>query len=124
MDNNHFMYNVLIVPTLVQRRRVRVQEPDQFEEVDQHVEELPPMTQTQSKHGYISPVMMMPTFGMTYYGYNSEASPSSSNIGQQYYELGSDPSSSCMHGHGCGREEDNEYVYYEAPTTVPEQSDE
>ncbi|KAA0053567.1 mediator of RNA polymerase II transcription subunit 12-like isoform X1 [Cucumis melo var. makuwa] len=46
MENIHYMYDVLIIPAPVQRRRVLVQEPDQLEEVDQHVEEVPPVTQT------------------------------------------------------------------------------
>ncbi|TYK05068.1 GATA zinc finger domain-containing protein 10-like isoform X2 [Cucumis melo var. makuwa] len=95
IENIHYMYDVPIVPAPVQRRHALVQELDQLEEVDQHVEEVPPVTQTQSKYGYVSPVMMMPTFGMTYYDsgvsqssdfgteyYNSEAGPSSSNFGQ------------------------------------------
>ena len=61
------MYVVPIIPALVQRRCAREQEPDQMEEVDQHVEEVPPVTQTQSEHGYISPIMMMSAFGTTYY---------------------------------------------------------
>ncbi|KAA0050314.1 GATA zinc finger domain-containing protein 10-like isoform X2 [Cucumis melo var. makuwa] len=94
-------------------------------------------TQTQSEHSYVSPVMMMPTFGTTYYDsgvnqssdfgrgyYNSEAGPSSTDFGQQYYDLGSDPSSLYMHGHGRGRGEHNEYLYYEVLAAVPEQSDE
>uniref|UniRef100_A0A9I9DU71 Uncharacterized protein n=1 Tax=Cucumis melo TaxID=3656 RepID=A0A9I9DU71_CUCME len=139
MENIHYMYDVPIVPAPVQRRRPLVQEPDQLEEVDQHGEEVPPMTQTQtqSEHNYVSPVMMMPTFGTTYYDsgvgqssdfgrgyYNSEAGQSSTDFGQQYYDLGSDPSYSYMHGHGRGRGEHNEYLYYEVPAAVPEQSDE
>ncbi|XP_050946586.1 serine/threonine-protein phosphatase 7 long form homolog [Cucumis melo] len=137
MENIHYMYDVPIVPAPVQRRRPLVQEPDQLEEVDQHGEEVPPMTQTQSEHNYVSPVMMMPTFGTTYYDsgvgqssdfgrgyYNSEAGQSSTDFGQQYYDLGSDPSSSYMHGHGRGRGEHNEYLYYEVPAAVPEESDE
>lgn len=80
---------------------------------------------------------MMLAFGMMYYDsrvsqssnfrtwyYNSEAGPSSSNFGREYYVLGSDPSSSYVHGHkrGCG--EYNEYWYYEVPAAVPEQLDE
>uniref|UniRef100_A0A9I9D3T2 Aminotransferase-like plant mobile domain-containing protein n=1 Tax=Cucumis melo TaxID=3656 RepID=A0A9I9D3T2_CUCME len=139
MENIHYMYDVPIVPAPVQRRRPLVQEPDQLEEVDQHGEEVPPMTQTQtqSQHNYVSPVMMMPTFGTTYYDsrvgqssdfgrgyYNSEAGQSSTDFGQQYYDLGSDPSSSYMHGHGRGRGEHNEYLHYEVPAAVPKQSDE
>ncbi|XP_008461670.2 CASP-like protein 4C1 isoform X1 [Cucumis melo] len=41
MENIHYMYNVLIVPALVQRRRPLVQESNQLEEVVQHVEEVP-----------------------------------------------------------------------------------
>ncbi|TYK03402.1 GATA zinc finger domain-containing protein 10-like isoform X2 [Cucumis melo var. makuwa] len=114
-------------------------DPDQLEEVDQHVEEVPPVTQTQtqSEHSYVSLVVMMPTFGTIYYDsgvgqssyfgrryYNSEVGPSSTDFGQQYYDLGSDPSSSYMHDHGRGRGEHNEYLYYEVPAAVPEQSDE
>ncbi|KAA0045997.1 transposase [Cucumis melo var. makuwa] len=112
------------------RRRTLVQEPDQLEEV-------PPVIQTQSKHGYINPVIMMSAFGMTYYDsrvgqssdfgtryYTSEAGQSPSNFGQQYYDLGSDPSSSYMYGHGRGRGEHNEYLYYEVPVAIPEQLDE
>ncbi|TYK09816.1 mediator of RNA polymerase II transcription subunit 12-like isoform X1 [Cucumis melo var. makuwa] len=139
IENIHYMYDVSIVPAPVQRKRPLVQELDQLEEVDQHVEEVPPVTQTQtqSEHSYVSPLMMMPTFGTTYYDlgvgqssdfgrvyYNSEAGPSSTDFGQQYYDLGSNPSSSYMHGHGRGRGEHNEYLYYEVPTTVPKQSDE
>uniref|UniRef100_A0A9I9D7B3 Uncharacterized protein n=1 Tax=Cucumis melo TaxID=3656 RepID=A0A9I9D7B3_CUCME len=141
MENIHYMYDVPIVPAPVQRRRPLVQKPDQLKEVDQHVEEVPLVTQspTQSEHSYVSPVMMMPTFGTTYYDsgvsqssdfgrgyYNSEADPSSTDFGQQYYNLGSDPSFSYsyMHGHGRGRGEHNEYLYYEVPAAVPEQSDE
>ncbi|KAA0047926.1 mediator of RNA polymerase II transcription subunit 12-like isoform X1 [Cucumis melo var. makuwa] len=139
MENIHYMYDVPIVPALVQRRRPLVQEPDQLEENDQHVEEVPPvtLTLTQTDHSYVSPVMMMPTFGTTYYDsgvgqssdfgrgyYNSEAGRSSTDFGQQYYDLGSDPSSSYMHGHGRGRGEHNEYLYYEVPAAVLEQSDE
>ncbi|XP_050945474.1 uncharacterized protein LOC127150827 [Cucumis melo] len=137
MENIHYMYDVPIVPVSVQRRRPLVQEPDQLEEVDQHGEEVPPMTQTQSEHNYVSPVMIMPTFGTTYYDsgvgqssdfgrgyYNSEEGQSSTDFGQQYYDLGSDPSSSYMHGHGRGRGEHNEYLSYEVPVVVPEQSDE
>uniref|UniRef100_A0A9I9CGH8 Uncharacterized protein n=1 Tax=Cucumis melo TaxID=3656 RepID=A0A9I9CGH8_CUCME len=145
MENIHYMYDVPIVPVSVQRRRPLVQEPDQLEEVDQHGEEVPPMTQTQSEHNYtqkqsehsyVSPVMMMSTFGTTYYDsgvgqssdfgrgyYNSKAGQSSMDFGQQYYDLGSYPSSSYMHGHGRGRGEYNEYLYYEVPAAVPEQSD-
>ncbi|TYK23115.1 GATA zinc finger domain-containing protein 10-like isoform X2 [Cucumis melo var. makuwa] len=130
--------HLMFLPFLVQRRRPLVQEPDQLEEVDQHEEEAPPMTQTQkqSEHSYISPVMMMSTFGTTYYDsgvgqssdfgrgyYNSEVGQSSMDFGQQYYDLGSYPSSSYMHGHGRGRGEHNEYLYYEVPAAVPEQSD-
>ena len=39
MKNIHYMYDVPIVATPVQRRRTRVQEPDELEEVNQHVEE-------------------------------------------------------------------------------------
>ncbi|KAL4014357.1 hypothetical protein IC575_026559 [Cucumis melo] len=139
MENIHYMYDVPIVLAPVQKRCPLVQEPDQLEEVDQHGEEVPPMTQTQtqSEHSYVCPVMMMPTFGTTYYDskvgqssdfergyYNSEAGQSSTNFGQQYYDLGSDPSSSYMHDHGRGRGEHNEYLYYEVPAAVPEQSDE
>uniref|UniRef100_A0A9I9DYX9 Uncharacterized protein n=1 Tax=Cucumis melo TaxID=3656 RepID=A0A9I9DYX9_CUCME len=137
MENIHYMYDVPITLAPVQRRCVLVQKPDQLEEVDQHVEEMPLMTQIQSEHSYVSPVMMMSAFGTTYYDlgvgqssdfgtgyYNSEASPSSSNFGQQYYDLGSDPSSSYMHGHGRGHGEHNEYLYYKVPAAVPEQSDE
>ena len=46
MENIHYMYDVPIVPAPVQKRRPLVQEPDQLEEVDQHEEEVPPMTQT------------------------------------------------------------------------------
>uniref|UniRef100_A0A9I9DQC6 Uncharacterized protein n=1 Tax=Cucumis melo TaxID=3656 RepID=A0A9I9DQC6_CUCME len=69
MENIHYMYDVSIVLAPVQRRRPLVQESDQLEEVDQHVEEVPPVTQTQTQreHSYVSPVMMMPTFGTTYY---------------------------------------------------------
>ncbi|KAA0047564.1 GATA zinc finger domain-containing protein 10-like isoform X2 [Cucumis melo var. makuwa] len=127
------MYDVPIVSAPVQRRHALVQELDELEEVDQHVEEVPLVTQTQSETGYVSPVMMMSTFGMGYYDpevgqsldfgtryYNSEADPSSSNFGQEYYDLGTNPSSSYMHGHGHGRGEHNEYLYYEAPAAVPE----
>ncbi|XP_050941487.1 uncharacterized protein LOC127149667 [Cucumis melo] len=99
MENIHYMYDVPIVPAPVQRRRPLVQEPDQLEEVDQHGEEVPPMTETQSEHNYVSPVMMMPTFETTYYDsgvgqsldfgrgyYNSEAGQSSTDFGQQYYD--------------------------------------
>ncbi|TYK16382.1 serine/threonine-protein phosphatase 7 long form-like protein [Cucumis melo var. makuwa] len=44
MENIHYMYDVPIVPTPVQRRRALVQEPDQLEELDQHVEEVLPVT--------------------------------------------------------------------------------
>uniref|UniRef100_A0A9I9DU78 Uncharacterized protein n=1 Tax=Cucumis melo TaxID=3656 RepID=A0A9I9DU78_CUCME len=139
IENIHYMYDVPIVPALVQRRRPLVQEPDQLEEVDQHVEEVPPVTQTQTQreHSYVSPVMMMPTFGTTYYDsgidqssdfgrgyYNLEAGPSSTDFRQQYFDLESDPSSSYMHGHERGRGEHNEYLYYKVLAAVPEQSDE
>ncbi|KAL0537388.1 hypothetical protein IC582_026366 [Cucumis melo] len=139
MENIHYMYDVPIVLAPVQKRRPLVQEPDQLEEANQHGEEVPPMTQTQtqSEHSYVCPVMMMPTFGTTYYDsevgqssdfergyYNSEVGQSSTNFGQQYYDLGSDPSSSYMHDHGRGRGEHNEYLYYEVPAAVLEQSDE
>ncbi|TYK18882.1 GATA zinc finger domain-containing protein 10-like isoform X2 [Cucumis melo var. makuwa] len=116
------MYDVSIVHAPIQRRRSLVQESDQLEEVDQHVEEVPPVTQTQSEHGYVSPVMMMRAFETTYY--NSEAGPSSSNFRQQYCDLGSDSSSSYMHCHGRGRGEHNEYLYYEVPAAILEQLDE
>ena len=54
------MYVVPIIPALVQRRRARGQVPNQLEEIDKHVEEVPLVTQTQSEHGYVSPIMMMP----------------------------------------------------------------
>uniref|UniRef100_A0A9I9ELA0 Uncharacterized protein n=1 Tax=Cucumis melo TaxID=3656 RepID=A0A9I9ELA0_CUCME len=38
MENIHYMYDVPIVPNPLQRRHALVQEPDQLEEVDQHVE--------------------------------------------------------------------------------------
>ena len=45
-----------------------MQEPNnELEEVDQEVEEMPPMTQTQSETCYIGPMMMMSTFGTRYY---------------------------------------------------------
>ncbi|XP_050937121.1 uncharacterized protein LOC127148153 [Cucumis melo] len=131
------MYDVPIVHAPIQRRRSLVQESDQLEEVDQHVEEVPPVTQTQSEHGYVSPVMMMRAFETTYYDsgvgqssdfgtgyYNSKAGSSSSNFRQQYCDLGSDSSSSYMHCHGRGRGEHNEYLYYEVPAAILEQSDE
>uniref|UniRef100_A0A9I9ECD8 Uncharacterized protein n=1 Tax=Cucumis melo TaxID=3656 RepID=A0A9I9ECD8_CUCME len=123
MENIHYMYDVPIVPAPVQRRRPLVQEPDQLEEVDQHGEEVPPMTETQSEHNYVSPVMMMPTFETTYY---DSGVGQSLDFGRGYYnsEAGSDPSSSYMHGHGRGRGEHNEYLYYEVPAAVLEQSDE
>lgn len=43
--------------------------------------------------------------------------------GSGYYNSKAGPSSSYMHTHGRGREEHNEYLYYEAPTEVPEQPD-
>ncbi|TYK01600.1 GATA zinc finger domain-containing protein 10-like isoform X2 [Cucumis melo var. makuwa] len=61
------MYGVPIILAPVQRRRALVQELDELEEVDQHVEEVPPVTQTQSETGYVSPVMMMLAFGTGYY---------------------------------------------------------
>uniref|UniRef100_A0A9I9DWW7 Uncharacterized protein n=1 Tax=Cucumis melo TaxID=3656 RepID=A0A9I9DWW7_CUCME len=121
MENIHYMYDVPIVPAPVQRRRPLVQEPDQLEEVDQHGKEVPPMTQTQtqSEHSYVSPVMMMATFGTTYY---DSGVGQSSDFGIEYYnsEAGSYPSSSYMHGHGRGRGEHNEYLYSEVPAAIPE----
>ncbi|KAL4025619.1 GATA zinc finger domain-containing protein 10-like isoform X2 [Cucumis melo var. makuwa] len=61
------MYDVPIVPAPVQRRRTLVQKLDELEEVDQNVEEVPPITQTQSETGYVSPMMMMSAFGTRYY---------------------------------------------------------
>ena len=130
------MYDVPIVSAPVQRRHALVQELDELE-VDQHVEEVSLVTQTQSETGHVSPVMMMSTFGTGYYDpevgqsldfetgyYNSEADPSSSNFGQEYYDLGTNPSSSYMHGHGRGRGEHNEYLYYVAPAVVSEEPNE
>uniref|UniRef100_A0A9I9DPC2 Uncharacterized protein n=1 Tax=Cucumis melo TaxID=3656 RepID=A0A9I9DPC2_CUCME len=119
IENIHYMYDVPIVHAPIQRRRSLVQESDQLEEV-------PPVTQTQSEHGYVSPVMMIvgqsSDFGTGYY--NSKAGSSSSNFRQQYCDLGSDSSSSYMHCHGRGRGEHNEYLYYEVPAAILEQSDE
>ena len=44
MENIYYMYEVPIVPAPVQRRHARGQELDQLEEVNQHVEEVPPVT--------------------------------------------------------------------------------
>ncbi|KAA0060411.1 GATA zinc finger domain-containing protein 10-like isoform X2 [Cucumis melo var. makuwa] len=101
-SNNSRRRNVADDPQ--QRRRALVQELDQLEEVDQHVKEVSLVTQTQSEHGY--------------------AGLSSSNFGQQYYDLGSDPSSSYMHGHECSRGKHNEYLYYKVLAAVLEQSNE
>ena len=111
------MYDVLIVLAPVQRKCARVQEP-QLEEVDQHVKEVPPMTQTQNGTGYVSSMMMMPTFEIEYndsgvdqlsnlrIGYhNLEVGPLLSNFGQRHYDLGTDSSSSYMYGHDRDRRE-------------------
>ena len=57
------MYDVPIVPTPIQKRRARVQELDELEQVNQHMEEVPSMIQTQSETGYVSLMIMMPTYG-------------------------------------------------------------
>lgn len=90
MENIHY----IVVYNTFQRRRARVQEPNELEEIDQHVEEVPIVTKKKkrSKTSYISPMMMVPMFEMRYYvsgvdqssdfktGYcKSEASSSSSN---------------------------------------------
>ena len=61
-------------------------------------------------------------FGTWYY--NSETCSSLSNFRQEYHDLGIDPSSSYMHGHGHGCGEHNGYLYYEVPAAVLEQLDE
>ena len=115
------MYDVPIVPPPVNMGRVRVEEPE-LDEVYHNVEEVPPVTQTQSQTGYGSPMMMMPAFRVGYCDFK---------VGIGYYDLGVSPSSSYMdvgpstsymHGHGHGRDrgEHNEYLYYEAPTDIPD----
>uniref|UniRef100_A0A9I9D400 Uncharacterized protein n=1 Tax=Cucumis melo TaxID=3656 RepID=A0A9I9D400_CUCME len=88
------MYDVPIVPAPIQRRRALVKELDELEEVDQHMEEVPPVTQRKSETSYVSPMIMMSTFGTGYYdrgvgqssdfgtGYYNLTGPSSSNFGQ------------------------------------------
>ncbi|KAA0033323.1 mediator of RNA polymerase II transcription subunit 12-like isoform X1 [Cucumis melo var. makuwa] len=46
------------------------------------------------------------------------------NERQEYHDLGIDPSSSYMHGHGHGCGEQNGYLYYEVPAAILEQLDE
>lgn len=46
MENLRYMYDAPIVPAPVQRRCARVQVPGELKEVDQHMEEVPLMTQT------------------------------------------------------------------------------
>ncbi|KAA0025800.1 GATA zinc finger domain-containing protein 10-like isoform X2 [Cucumis melo var. makuwa] len=104
------MYDVSIVPAPIQRRRALVQEPDELEKVDQHVEEVALVTQTQSDTGYVSLVMMMSVFRTGYYDSGVDQS---SDFKTQY-----------MHGHGHDRGEHNEYLYYEALAAVLEEPDE
>ncbi|TYK09656.1 GATA zinc finger domain-containing protein 10-like isoform X2 [Cucumis melo var. makuwa] len=99
------MYDVSIVPAPIQRRRALVQEPDELEKVDQHVEEVALVTQTQSDTGYVSLVMMMSVFRTGYYDSGVDQS---SDFKTQY-----------MHGHGHDRGEHNEYLYYEALAADP-----
>ena len=41
---------------------------------------------------------------------------------RQVHHRQTDSTPSYMHEHGCGRGEHNKYLYYEAPSVVPEQS--
>uniref|UniRef100_A0A9I9E7V4 Uncharacterized protein n=1 Tax=Cucumis melo TaxID=3656 RepID=A0A9I9E7V4_CUCME len=83
------------------------------------MEEVSPMTRTQNKHDYVSPVMMKPAFGTIYYDLGVGQS---SIFRTRYYN--SEAASSYMHGHGRGCGKHNEYLNYEVPIAVPEQSDE
>ena len=80
---------------------------------------------------------MMPTFGVGNYNsgvgqlfyfrtryYNSKVVSSLPNFKQGCYDLGTNPSSSYMHGHGHGYGDHNEYLYYEALAAVPKKLDE
>ncbi|TYK29179.1 GATA zinc finger domain-containing protein 10-like isoform X2 [Cucumis melo var. makuwa] len=77
MENIHYIDDVPIVPIPVQRRHALVQELDELEEV-------PYVTQTQSETGYVSPMMMMPTFETRYYDLGVGQS---SNFGIGYYNM-------------------------------------
>ena len=86
MKEIHNMYDLPIVPPLVHRGHVRVEELE-LDEVFHNVEEVHPMTQTHSQTGYGTPMMMMPTFGAEYC--NSE-------VGIGNYDSSTDPLSSYM----------------------------
>ena len=59
MLNIHYMYVSLLFLLQFEGDVLKYKKPNQLEEVDQHVEEAPHVTQTQSEHGYVSLVMMM-----------------------------------------------------------------
>ena len=111
------MYDLPIVPSPIHRGCVQVEEVE-LDEVSHNVEEVPPMTQTQSQTSYDSSMMMMSTFGAGYCDFEAST---------RYYDLGFNPSSSYMnigpstsfmHGHNRGYGEHNKYLYYEATVEV------